>query len=264
MEDANKELDTFLYRASHDLRSPICSIIGLCNIALHTSEGESKDLVQKVVMTTGIMDKLLKKLSIISEINQPTNFSSITLVDLVENVKQNFEETINTQNIKFTINCPADLVIFSYPNLVETIIANLIENAFFYSVLKDPLNATVSLDVAINNSDVVITVRDNGIGVEEAISHKLFDMFFKGTEKSKGHGLGLYIVQKSVQALHGKVEVESEFGSFTKFTVQFPLKTIAFEAQQRKLELHNGVMTIKKSLLAWHNSSGKLPIDIGR
>ena len=243
LADANKELDTFLYRASHDLRSPVCSIIGLCNIALHTSEDESRDLVQKVVMTTGIMDKLLKKLSIISEINQPTNFSSITLVDLVENVKQDFEETINTQNIKFTINCPADLVIYSYPNLVETIIANLIENAFFYSVLKDPLNATVSLDVSMNNNNVVISVHDNGIGVEEAISHKLFDMFFKGTEKSKGHGLGLYIVQKSVQALDGKVEVESEFGSFTKFTVQFPFKTIAFEAQQRKLDVHNGVVT---------------------
>ena len=243
LEDANKELDTFLYRASHDLRSPVCSIIGLCNIALHMSDGESKDLVQKVVLTTGIMDKLLKKLSIISEINQPTNFSSITLIDLVENSKENFGKTIADEKIKFTIDCPADLVIYSYPNLVETILSNLIENALFYSVLKDPLNATVSLNVAIKDNDVVITVHDNGIGVEESISHKLFDMFFKGTEKSKGHGLGLYIVQKSVQALDGKVEVESEVGSFTKFTVQFPLKTIAFGAQQRKLELHDGVMT---------------------
>jgi signal transduction histidine kinase len=236
-------LDTFLYRASHDLRSPVCSIIGLCNIALHMSDGESKDLVQKVVLTTGIMDKLLKKLSIISEINQPTNFSSITLVDLVENAKQNFGKIITDENIKFTIDCPADLVIYSYPNLIETILANLIENAFFYSVLKDPSNATVSLNVAIKDNDVVISVHDNGIGVEEAISHKLFDMFFKGTEKSKGHGLGLYIVQKSVQALDGKVEVESEVGSFTKFTVQFPLKPMIFEAQHRKLELHDGVMT---------------------
>ena len=243
LEDANKELDTFLYRASHDLRSPICSIIGLCNIALHTSEGESKDLVQKVVMTTGIMDKLLKKLSIISEINQPTNFSSITLADLVDNVKKDFGKTIAAENINFTVNCPADLVIYSYPNLVETIMSNLIENAIFYSVLKDPSNATVSLNVAINNNDVVISVYDNGVGVEETIRHKLFDMFFKGTEKSKGHGLGLYIVQRSVQALDGTVEVESEVGSFTKFTVQFPLKTVAFGAQQRTLELHDGVMT---------------------
>ncbi len=222
---------------------PFVQLLGLCNIALHTSEGESKDLVQKVVLTTGIMDKLLKKLSIISEINQPTNFSSITLVDLVENVKQNFGKTFADHNINFTINCPADLVIYSYPNLIETILENLMENAFFYSVLKDPLNATVSLNLAISDKDVVISIHDNGIGVEEAIRHKLFDMFFKGTEKSKGHGLGLYIVQKSVQALDGKVEVESEVGSFTKFTVQFPLKKIAFEAQQRKLELHDGVLT---------------------
>jgi len=243
LEDANKELDTFLYRASHDLRSPVCSIIGLCNIALVMSEGESKDLVQKVVLTTGIMDKLLKKLSIISEINQPTNFSSITLADLVENIKKDFGKTIAAENINFTVNCPADLVIYSYPNLVETILSNLIENAFFYSVLKDPSNATVSLNIAINNNDVVMSVHDNGVGVEETIRHKLFDMFFKGTEKSKGHGLGLYIVQRSVQALDGTVEVESEIGRFTKFTVQFPLKPMAFEAQQRKLELQDGVMT---------------------
>jgi signal transduction histidine kinase len=243
LEDANKELDTFLYRASHDLRSPVCSIIGLCNIALHMSDGESKDLVQKVVLTTGIMDKLLKKLSIISEINQPTNFSPITLAQLTDSVRQNFDKTIVDQNIKLTINCPADLVIYSYPNLLETILANLMENAFFYSVLKDPSNATVSLNVAIDGNDVVISIYDNGIGVEESITPKLFDMFFKGTEKSKGHGLGLYIVQKSVQALDGKVEVESELGRFTKFTVQFPLKTIGFETQRRKLELLNDVMT---------------------
>ena len=239
LEDANKELDTFLYRASHDLRSPVCSIIGLCNIALHMSDGESKDLVQKVVLTTGIMDKLLKKLSIISEINQPTNFSSITLIDLVENVIQNFATTITDEKVKLTIDCPADLVIYSYPNLIETILSNLLENALFYSVLKASPSPTVSLSVGIKDNDVVISVYDNGVGVETDINHRLFDMFFKGTEKSKGHGLGLYIVQKSVQALEGKVEVESEFGSFTRFTVQFPLKPVLFEAQYRELELND-------------------------
>ena len=239
LEDANKELDTFLYRASHDLRSPVCSIIGLCNIALHMSDGESKDLVQKVVLTTGIMDKLLKKLSIISEINQPTNFSSITLVDLVENVRHNFKKTITDQNVKFTISCPADLVIYSYPNLVETILVNLVENAFFYSALKDPSNVKVDLEATIKDDHVVISVSDNGIGVEESIIHKLFDMFFKGNENSKGHGLGLYIVQKSVQALDGKVDVESQVGKYTKFVVQFPLKEMSFEAATiQENELH--------------------------
>jgi signal transduction histidine kinase len=230
LEEANKELDTFLYRASHDLRSPVCSIIGLCNIALHMSNGESKDLVERVVITTTTMDRLLKKLSIISEINQPTNFSSITLLDSIENVRQTFSKVIQEQKITFSVDCPADLIIYSYPNLVETILSNLIENAFFYSVMRDAKNAQVELSASMKNEFVEISVYDNGIGVAEDISHRLFDMFFKGHENSKGNGLGLYIVQKSVQALEGKIEIESTVGSFTRFIVQLPLKPVAFEA----------------------------------
>lgn len=243
LEEANKELDTFLYRASHDLRSPVCSIIGLCNIALHMSNGESKDLVERVVFTISTMDKLLKKLSIISEINQPTNFTSITLLELVEGVKGNFNKTIQEQKIQFTIDCPADLVVYSYPNLIETILANLIENAFFYSVMKDPENAKVELKAAIKNDHVEICVHDNGIGVDEEISPRLFDMFYKGNINSKGHGLGLYIVQKSVQALDGKIEVESVAGDFTKFVVQLPLKPISFGGQtNRTIEISEGMV----------------------
>jgi signal transduction histidine kinase len=230
LEDANKELDTFLYRASHDLRSPVCSIIGLCNIALHLLKDESKDLVERVVLTTSSMDKLLKKLSIISEINQPTNYSSITLLDLIENVKHIFSKTIHDEKIKFSMDCPADLVIFSYPNLIETILVNLIDNAIFYSVMKDPKNARVELTAAVRNNHVEISLYDNGIGIDEAISERLFDMFFKGHEHSKGNGLGLYIVQKSVQALEGSIELQSEIGKFTRFIVRLPMNPISFES----------------------------------
>jgi signal transduction histidine kinase len=227
---AVKELDTFLYRASHDLRSPVCSIIGLCNIALLLSKGESKDLVEKMVLTTSTMDKLLKKLSLISEINQPTNFSSITLLDVMENIKNNFNEVIDDQRIKFIMDCPGDLVIYSYPNLIEIILINLIENSFFYSVLKDPENAQVELTAAIKNDQLEISLYDNGIGVDDTIRHRLFDMFFKGNENSKGSGLGLYIVQKSVQALEGEIRVESEPGVFTKFIVLLPLKSMTLNS----------------------------------
>jgi signal transduction histidine kinase len=199
------------------------------------SEGESRELVQRVVLTTTSMDKLLKKLSIISEINQPTNFSSITLVDLIEDVKATFENTISENNIKFSVDCPADLVLYSYPNLVETIISNLIENAFFYSVMKDAADAQVDLKATITNDHVEISVYDNGIGIEDHMSGRLFDMFFKGNEYSKGNGLGLYIVQKSVQTLEGNVEVSSEHGAYTRFVVRLPLKPISFGTSQPAL-----------------------------
>lgn len=244
LAEANKELDTFLYRASHDLRSPVCSIIGLCNIAMLLSNGEAKDLVERMVHTTSSMDKLLKKLSVISEINQPTNFSSITLVDVIENIRDGFSKLIEDQQINFVIDCPADLTIYSYPNLIETILVNLIENAFFYSVMKDSSNAQVELQAAVRGDQLELSLYDNGIGVEDKISHRLFDMFFKGNENSKGNGLGLYIVQKSVQALEGKIKVESQPGEFTKFTIHIPLnpmttnpKVIAMDKSQLQ-EVH--------------------------
>src|SRR5690606_36721061 len=132
-------------RASHDLRSPVCSIVGLCNIALHSTLGESKDIVEKVVHTTFIMDKLLKKLSIISEINQPSNFSSITLVDMIADIRDDFNKVMKDQPVDFVIDCPADLVIYSYPNLIEAILTNLIENALFFSLVKDAANARVEV-----------------------------------------------------------------------------------------------------------------------
>ncbi|SHH16290.1 Signal transduction histidine kinase [Chryseolinea serpens] len=226
LEEANRELDTFLYRASHDLRSPVCSIIGLCNIAIHLSNGEPKELVERVVHTTEGMDKLLKKLSIISEINQPTGYSSITLLSLVENVQDRFSNLINEKGVKFTIDCPADLVFFSYPNLVDVVITNLVENALIYSLMQHAEGASVVFQATIKDDQLHFSVRDNGIGVEASIQPRLFDMFFKGHPDSKGNGLGLYIVQKSVQALDGNITVASEQGRYTEFVVQLPLNAI--------------------------------------
>ena len=226
LEEANRELDTFLYRASHDLRSPVCSIIGLCNIAIHLSNGEPKELVERVVHTTEGMDKLLKKLSIISEINQPTGYSSITLLSLVENVQDRFSHLINEKHVKFTIDCPADLVFFSYPNLVDVVITNLVENALIYSLMQHAEGASVLFRATIKNDQLQFSVRDNGIGVDASIQPRLFDMFFKGHPDSKGNGLGLYIVQKSVQALDGNITVASEQGRYTEFVVQLPLNAI--------------------------------------
>jgi signal transduction histidine kinase len=223
----NKELDTFLYRASHDLRTPVRSILGLCNLADKLKGGEREEILDRIIDTSAGMDQLLKKLSIITEINQPSSFTAVTLIKIIDKVKHSFQRMIQENRIEFVVHCNEFLVFHTYPHLTEAILYNVIENALYFSTLKKNSLPRVELTAEIKDMAVMIKIRDNGIGIQENVKEKLFDMFFKGSEQSKGNGLGLYIVQKAVKVLDGKVMIESVAGQYTEFSIVLPLKTKA-------------------------------------
>jgi len=223
LETANKELDTFLYRASHDMRTPVRSIMGLCNIASKMVKGEVTQFISLITETTISMDRLLKKLSIISEINQPTGLSPISIAASINSVRESLKNEIEVTGANFSAQYADDIMIESYPNLMNTIINNMIENAIFYASLNGTAPKVLVTATYQGKDRLCLRVQDNGIGIGESVKARVFDMFFKGTEQSKGHGLGLYIVQKAVQALSGTVTVESIPHSHTTFTVTLPL-----------------------------------------
>ncbi|HTH57753.1 MAG TPA: HAMP domain-containing sensor histidine kinase [Cyclobacteriaceae bacterium] len=222
LESAVKELDTFLYRASHDMRTPVRSIMGLCNIANKMVQGEIREFVKRISETTTSMDRLLKKLSTISEINHPTDLSPVSISESIEAVRESMKNDIEGKQVDFATQFNGNMVIESYPGLVKTIINNMIENAIFYSSLTE-IKPRIRMRADHTGGEVLIQVEDNGIGISDSIQPRVFDMFFKGTEYSKGHGLGLYIVQKAVIALNGTIAVESIPGTSTTFTVTLPL-----------------------------------------
>jgi signal transduction histidine kinase len=224
LENAHREMDIFLYKASHDLRGPICSIIGLCNIAARTTtDANSLELIQKTYHTAFAMDRMLKKLKVISEINHPSNYSLVLIDDQLRMIRQNYRNFVKDNNINFKIDCNRSITFHSYPNLVEVILTNLIENAMFYSTLKRGTNPEVEIKVEKKYQAVEITVSDNGIGIEEEIRDRVWDMFFIGNEESRGNGLGLYIVRKSVEVLNGNIFIQSRKGEFTRVVVIIPV-----------------------------------------
>jgi len=222
LDAAVKELDTFLYRASHDMRTPVRSIMGLCHIANMMAQGEVTEFLRRISETTVSMDKLLKKLSTISEINQPTNLSQVSIASSVNSVRESLKNEIEISGANLVTQYADNLTIESYPNLVNTIINNMIENAIFYGSLNGTA-PKIFVTATYEGDELCLRIQDNGIGISESVQARVFDMFFKGTEQSKGHGLGLYIVQKAVQALSGKIAIESVAGSHTTFTVTLPL-----------------------------------------
>jgi signal transduction histidine kinase len=221
--DAHSEMDIFLYRSSHDLRAPICSIIGLCNLA--AKNNVSDDLIGRIYHTAFKMDKLLNKLRFISEINQPSNYSQISLLEKIEFTKRQFGKFINENKIKFVVDCPENIRFYSYAHLVEIIIYHLVDNALFFSSIKLNNHPEVVINAKLENDELVVSVYDNGIGIDENIRTRLWDMFFVGHELSHGNGLGLYIVTKSIRALNGRIDLDSVIDEYTAFVITIPVNT---------------------------------------
>ncbi|MEJ1240805.1 HAMP domain-containing sensor histidine kinase [Chryseolinea sp. T2] len=230
--EAYKEMDIFLYRASHDLRAPICTIIGLCNLAMHDANGDD-ELVNKISNTAIKMDGLLKKLKMISEVNQPSNYSPVLLPAMIKKICNVFSRSITEHNIEVLVDNDASVHFYSYPDLIEIILYNLIENALFFSTLTRGRRPKIQVMASVEENNLFLSVYDNGVGIDDETRIKLWTMFFVGHEHSKGNGLGLYIVMKSVQTLNGKIDVETVAGSFTRFSVTIPINSKVTSAINR-------------------------------
>jgi signal transduction histidine kinase len=215
-----KELDTVLYKASHDLRAPLSSIAGISDLI--NRETSNKQLTGLLLKTNKRMDKLLKKLSTVSEIHQPGEFEEIDIKAICEDVISSFKKIIEERGINLKVNIEVENSVISIPKLVEVVIYHLLENAFFFSWVDNEKAGEVILNIISQDEKLEISVSDNGIGVEDNLKHKIFDMFYVGTEQSDGNGLGLYIVQKSTELLNGRMKVVTDEKGITKFIVQLP------------------------------------------
>lgn len=218
LQEAVVELDTFLYRASHDLRTPVASIEGVTNLAEHISTTELVDMVKG---STERMNRLLKNLSVISEINQPGERSEVTLADVVKGVSHRFEETFKKFDIQIECSCPESIRIHTYPVLLEVIVQKLVENSVFFTLLHEGVKPKISLRATQTGSTITVVVEDNGVGIDAAVLPRVFEMFFKGNEKSKGSGLGLYIVSRCLRVMRGSARIASTPGS-TRVEVTLP------------------------------------------
>ena len=238
LELINNELDTFLYRSSHNLKRPLTSIRGLASIAEITLGSEANSLFDKVVQTTTEMEKMLDKLTMINHINQPVNFGAININGIVETLKSQYGQTIEENQISFKTNIQESIQFKSFPLVIEILISNLLENAFFfcrYNVDKKPeVELSFSQDAKKNFR---ISLNDNGCGIIPEGRKKMWDMFFIGSDLSKGNGLGLYVTKKAVESLHGDIKMDTSVGQYCKFDITFPpLKKSKRNIQSKKSE----------------------------
>lgn len=219
---ANKELDRFVYSASHDLRSPISSLKGLVDI-LKTEEDpeEVKNYLGMMQDVLNKQDQFIKDIIDYSR-NKRTQdvFKKISLAQIIaESISQHlYMEEV--KKIKIEKKLLVDKI--TSDNLrLKIIINNLLSNAIKYADFGKE-QPYINIKTALGENNFTIEVEDNGIGINKQYLNRIFDMFFV-TNKNKGTGLGLYIVKEAIENLNGSIVVESKINIGTKFIVTLPL-----------------------------------------
>ncbi len=221
----NEELDTLIYRASHDFKGPLATLTGLSQIARMEVQSHPQSLMflDKIDHTTRQMDSMLDKLHQISYImgKEPSN-QLVQLSDIVEQVKINLEPAIQQKEAKVLFESEDAPRFFSDQEFLTYILENLVENAIqFHGAGGEPKPA-VEIRVKETIRGVELEVRDNGAGISAEHFPKLFDMFYRASEDSDGNGLGLYLVRKALDKLGGEVEVSSILEQGSVFRVKLP------------------------------------------
>lgn len=224
LTQAYKELDTFFYRSSHDFRRPLTTFMGLAEVAKVTvKDRNALELFEKVKETAQNLDKMLIKLQSISDVGaQQLVYREVFPKDLFDSVCDSFRDELDQRNIKTTYEVHLPKPFISYPAMVKIIIENLVENAIHFCSRENPF---IAMKVNCVDDNVIIEVRDNGEGIDPQYHSRIFEMYFRGNERSKGNGLGLYIVKKAVEKLHGTITFMSGIGSGSVFVVSLPRQT---------------------------------------
>lgn len=232
----NNELDTFLYKSSHDLKRPLTTILGLANVAKITLNKEANELFEKTRQTANEMNKLLLKLLTISQINNPLEFSPINFKKIIDVLNKEFKDIIKEKGINVTYNIDGNIKFHSHPKLIESILRNLLENAFLYSSFSKLRRSKVVVSISSKDENIHLRVYDNGSGISTDIKNKVWDMFYRGNTLSTGNGLGLYITKRAVSALKGTISFETKSGKYTTFNVQLPLDIKKVKMMQKPIK----------------------------
>ncbi len=219
----NAELDRFVYSTSHDLRAPLTSVMGLISIA-ERSENivEVKKYMNMMRDRMHSLDKFIKDITDYSRNNRLEIMrEKVCLADLANEVWESLKYAPEAENIQFVIDIPAGLEIESDKTRLRVVISNLIANAVRYHDERK-LNQFIRLGFQTNGGVFSIQVEDNGQGIAPEYHTKIFDMFYRANEESKGSGLGLYIVKEALAKLSGSIQLESSLGVGSTFIVRLP------------------------------------------
>lgn len=230
LRQINNERSKFISILAHDLRGLVGSYHAYSDLLYSQFDSfESEDLkeqIQNLSTSSGESLKLLDNLlewGKASQGNITKQIKEIHMEDEAAILMKMLSEIASNKGVRLINTSEEDIIINSDPNLLQTILRNLVYNAIKFT----PEGGEISLNYkSLNNREIEISVRDTGIGVDKATQKKLFKAGEKvvrsGTNNETGSGLGLLICEEMVKQLGGKIQIESTVGKGSRFYFKLP------------------------------------------
>ena len=224
----NADLDSFIYTASHDLKAPVSNIEGLVfalaeSIKAKAEPEELQLLLELINKSIKRFQLTIKDLTEISKIQKDVqdDWQRIDISELLRTARADIDYMIKESRAVIRTELASKHIRFSVANM-RSIFHNLLSNAIKY---RDPQRKPeVLVRTEQNDGYMVLSVADNGLGINPAYLPKLFTMFKRFHDHVEGTGIGLYIVKRIMENAGGKIEVQSEPDKGTTFKLYFPVK----------------------------------------
>jgi light-regulated signal transduction histidine kinase (bacteriophytochrome) len=227
LEQTSLELERFNYIASHDLKSPLRTIISFGGLIKRDIEKEKYTAINEkmnyVITGAKQMNYIIEGVLELSKLKgiKKTERIEVDLNEILAKAQLNLEDDIREKNVIIKSESLSTFL----GNEVEFLLLfqNLIQNAIKYNKSKEP---TVIISTHQNNDVLFISFKDNGIGIDEVYFNQIFEFFKRlhGSSEYQGTGIGLGLCKRIVENYNGQISVESEVGKGSSFVIQLPMK----------------------------------------
>ena len=239
---ADKAKTEFLLNMSHEIRTPLNAIMGFSNGLLEEDINDSaKGDVRNIVMASENLLELVNGILDISKIEA----NKLEIIETPYNFRDMFDELVlltkarlgdKPLDFKYSYDKNIPEYLYGDATRLKQVIINLLTNAVKYTN-SGYMMLNISGKIKEDKVKLVITVQDSGIGIKKENIDKLFSKFDRlGVEKEtsvEGTGLGLAITKKLVELMHGNINVQSEYGSGSKFTIRVDQKILKGEELEK-------------------------------
>jgi len=215
----------FLTTMSHELRTPLNAILGYAQLLQHDAQlrPSAKDSVNEILQSGDHLLKLINEVLDLSKVeSNATTFEivSLNLKDAVDHCWYIIHPAATAHKIDLTTSVPEELFVKADQKALIQVILNLLSNAINYNREKGKVELTAE---HVRGGMIRIIVEDSGKGIPQAMLGKVFDPFTRlDPEDKPGTGVGLTIVQKLIRSMDGKIGVQSNIGTGSKFWFELP------------------------------------------